>query len=64
MIIKTNIKDFINDNYIDSVYKFKYEINKGLCAKFNGRESFYGYYDCINKIKINRHKRGFKLLLM
>lgn len=50
MIIKTNIKDFINDNYIDSVDKFKYEINKGLCAKFNGRESFYGYYDCINKI--------------
>ena len=50
MIVKTNIKDFINDNYIDSVDKFKCEINKGLCVKFNGRESFYGYYDCINKI--------------
>lgn len=50
---KTNIKDLININnkkFIASIDDFKYEFNKGLCFTFNGRESFYGYYDCINEI--------------
>lgn len=50
---KTNIKDLIdmkNEKFITSLDSFRYEFNKGICFVFSGRESFYGYYDCINKV--------------
>ena len=53
MIIKTNIRDFVDINdgkFITSMDDFRYEFNKGICFTFNQRESFYGYYDCINRI--------------
>ena len=48
MIIKTNIRDFVDINdgkFITSMDDFRYEFNKGICFTFNQRESFYGYYD-------------------
>ena len=49
---KTNIKDLINldKKFIDNVNDFKFEYCQGVGFEFNGRESFYGYYDCINNI--------------
>ena len=49
---KTNIKDLINlgKGFIDNEDNFKFEYCQGIGFEFNGRESFYGYYDCINKL--------------
>lgn len=49
---KTNIKDLINldKKFIDNVNDFKFEHCQGVDFEFNGRESFYGYYDCIDSI--------------
>ena len=51
MINKTNIKDLIKDiNYISDINKFKLDFNKGITFKFNGLESFYGYFKCMSEI--------------
>ena len=49
---KTNINDLIvsNKGFIDNANDFKFEDCQGIGFEFNGRESFYGYYDCINDI--------------
>lgn len=68
MIIKTNIRDFVDINdgkFITSMDDFRYEFNKGICFTFNQRESFYGYYDCINRIVeyINMEKSSDLIVL-
>lgn len=49
---KTNINDLIisNKGFIDNANDFKFEDCQGIGFEFNGRESFYGYYECINDI--------------
>ena len=48
---KTNINDLISlDKKFIDVDEFECKFNKGLCFVFNGRESFFGYYSCINKV--------------